>query len=111
MDALADLDRDGFVVLPDALEAEELRRTAVVFDRRPWHARGDNTSAATRRVLFLARTYRWIRLRDDPTLDAAVLARLTPVRRQLAGGSTGVLGHWFPTCDDAPLRAHVEAMR
>ena len=85
--------------------------TAVVFDRRLWHARGDNTSDATRRVLFLAYTYRWVRMRDEPSLTPAALAALSPVRRQLIGGSTGALGHWFPTDEDAPLRALAEQMR
>ena len=39
--------------------------TAVVVDRRLWHARGDNRSDTTRRVLFYAYTHRWIRPRDD----------------------------------------------
>ena len=85
--------------------------TAVVFDRRLWHARGENTSATPRRALFLAYTYRWIRLRDEQTLPDEVLARLDPVRRQLAGCASGTLGHWFPTDEDAPLRAQSEAMR
>ena len=35
--------------------------TAVVFDRRLWHARSDNRSPLTRKALFLAYTYRWVR--------------------------------------------------
>ena len=38
--------------------------TAVIFDRRLWHARGENRSRRTRRALFLGYTYRWIRARD-----------------------------------------------
>ncbi|MBD0330091.1 MAG: phytanoyl-CoA dioxygenase family protein [Thermoleophilia bacterium] len=79
--------------------------TAVVFDRRLWHARGENESDVVRKVLFYAYTYRWIRPRDDAGLTVQTLAALTPVRRQLAGAGTGTFGHWFPSAEDAPLRA------
>lgn len=79
-------------------------RTNVIFDRRLWHARADNTGAATRKALFLAYTYRWIRPRDELSgLDAEAVARLDPVRRQLVGGGS-TLGYWFPTDEEAPLR-------
>lgn len=80
------------------------RGTAVVFDRRLWHARGDNTSDVTRKALFLAYTYRWVRPRDDLGIDPARLARQDPVRRQLLGARTSILGHWLPTDEDVPLR-------
>jgi ectoine hydroxylase len=76
----------------------------VILDRRLWHARGDNTSRATRKVLFYAYTYRWIRPRDDLGLEPARLAALSPIRRQLLGAGTSAIGHWIPTDDDVPLR-------
>jgi ectoine hydroxylase len=58
--------------------------TAVIFDRRLWHARGDNTSTRTRKALFYAYTYRWIRARDDLRgVDAKFLDTLDPVRRRV----------------------------
>ena len=78
--------------------------TAVLFDRRLWHARGDNVSATIRKALFYAYTYRWIRPRDDLGIDPNRLAGLSAVRRQLLGAGTSVLGHWLPTDDDVPLR-------
>jgi ectoine hydroxylase len=78
--------------------------TAVIFDRRLWHARGDNTSTRTRKALFYAYTYRWIRARDDLRgVDAKFLDTLDPVRRQLLGGGPTTYGYWFPTEDNAPL--------
>lgn len=62
---------------------------AVFFDRRIWHARSDNHSPVTRKVVFLGYTYRWIRIRDD----VAALPQqpwwggLNPVQRQLLGGT------------------------
>jgi len=79
--------------------------TAVLLDRRVWHARGDNRSDSTRMALFYAYTYRWIRPRDDLGLDPARLAGLSPVRRQLLGAGTSAIGHWIPTDEDVPLRA------
>jgi ectoine hydroxylase len=79
--------------------------SAVVFDRRLWHARGDNRSDRTRKALFYGYTYRWIRPRDELGLTAAQVAALDPVRRQLVGGGTSVLGYWIPTEEDVPLRA------
>jgi ectoine hydroxylase len=82
--------------------------TAVVIDRRLWHARGDNTSSATRKAVFCAYTYRWIRPRDELRLAAGLLDRLDPVRRQLLGAGTSAIGHWIPTEADAPLRTAFE---
>jgi ectoine hydroxylase len=82
--------------------------TAVVLDRRLWHARGDNRSDTTRRVLFYAYTHRWIRPRDDLGIDEERLAALDPVRRQLVGWGTGAIGHWIPTDEDVPLRDAIE---
>ena len=81
--------------------------TAIVLDRRLWHARGDNRSATTRRVLFYAYTHRWIRPRDELGLDQRRVERLDPVRRQLLGWGTGAIGHWIPTDEDVPLRARL----
>jgi ectoine hydroxylase-related dioxygenase (phytanoyl-CoA dioxygenase family) len=78
--------------------------TAVIFDRRLWHARGDNTSTRTRKALFYAYTYRWIRARDHlQGVDAQFLDALDPVRRQLLGAGLTTYGYWFPTEEDAPL--------
>jgi ectoine hydroxylase-related dioxygenase (phytanoyl-CoA dioxygenase family) len=77
--------------------------SAVVFDRRLWHARTDNHSKQTRRVLFYAYTYRWIRPRDELALDPARLAGMSPIRRQLFDANGNVTGHWIPGDDDTPL--------
>jgi ectoine hydroxylase len=79
--------------------------SAVVFDRRLWHARGDNVSERTRKALFYGYTYRWIRPRDDLGLTREQLVGLDPVRRQLLGAGTSAIGYWIPTEEDVPLRA------
>jgi len=90
---------------PDATPLLVEAGTAVLFDRRLWHARGDNRAAATRKALFYGYTYRWIRPRDALAIAPDVLAQLSPVRRQLLGASTGVSGYWLPEPADVPLRS------
>jgi ectoine hydroxylase len=85
---------------------------AVLFDRRLWHARSDNYSQVTRKAMFFGYTLRWIAIRDDlRALQASPLfAQLSPVRRQLLGGTgTGVDGQaggdhlWGHHPDTTPL--------
>ena len=92
--------------LPDgATEVLASPGTAVVFDRRLWHARSDNRSRTTGRALFLAYTYRWVRPRDRYPESAARFAGLSPLRRQLLGAAATAEGHWLPADADVPLRA------
>jgi ectoine hydroxylase-related dioxygenase (phytanoyl-CoA dioxygenase family) len=90
---------------PGAVDVLAGPGTAVVFDRRIWHARGDNTSRITRRALFLGYTFRWIRGRDSYPTSEPWFRALSPVRRQLLGASMSVDGHWLPAGEDVPLRA------
>jgi ectoine hydroxylase len=78
--------------------------TAFVFDRRLWHARGDNRSTLTRKALFLAYSYRWTCPREALDVPLSVWERLTPVRRQLLGAATSAMGRYVPTPDDVPIR-------
>jgi ectoine hydroxylase len=82
--------------------------TAVVFDRRLWHARGENTSPFTRKALFVGYTYRWIRPRENGRRNGIDLARLSPLRRQLLGHASSDLGYWLPTAEEVPLRGWLD---
>ncbi|MCI0633093.1 MAG: phytanoyl-CoA dioxygenase family protein, partial [Actinobacteria bacterium] len=99
---------DGSPAPPGATPLLVRAGTAVVLDRRLWHARGDNSSHVTRKVLFYAYTHRWIRPRDDLELSPSYLAGLSATRRQLLGEGTSAIGHWIPTDEDVPLRAAFE---
>lgn len=90
--------------LPGAVPILARPGTAVLFDRRLWHMRSENRSTLTRKALFFAYTYRWIRPRDDHHVATELLSEVTPVRAQLLGSGTGAIGHWMPTDDDVPLR-------
>jgi ectoine hydroxylase len=82
--------------------------SAVVFDRRLWHARGTNTSAVTRKALFVGYTYRWIRPREDGRRNGIDATSLTPLRRQLLGHASSGLGYWLPDEQEVPLRAWLD---
>lgn len=88
-----------------AIEILAAPGTAVIFDRRLWHARSENRSRRTRRVLFLSYTYRWIRARDEYPESAEWFEALSPIQRQLLGTAETADGHWLPTDADVPLRA------
>jgi hypothetical protein len=62
----------------------------------------------TRRALFTAYTYRWVRSRDDLRVRPELFGAVTPVRAQLLGAGSGAIGHWLPGPEDAPLRSVVE---
>jgi hypothetical protein len=67
---------------PGAIEIRANAGDALLFDRRLWHARSINRSATTRKAVFFAYTYRWVRTRDAaPPPDT----RYTEVERQLLG--------------------------
>lgn len=77
---------------------------AVIFDRRLWHSSSPNTSQITRKVLFYGYAYRWLKPRDDQTVEH-LFDQCDPIRRQLLGhAATGNYGFTSPTDDDVPLR-------
>ena len=77
--------------------------TAVLFDRRLWHSRSPNTSQMTRKALFYGYGYRWIRPKDDMTVEH-LYERCDPIRRQLLGAAVRNNGRYVPTDEDVPLR-------
>ena len=80
---------------------------AIIFDRRLWHASGRNHSAQTRITLYYGYSYRWLKPRDDMTVDH-LLERCDPVRRQLLGDSvTGNHSFTSPKDEDVPLRSWI----
>jgi ectoine hydroxylase len=84
--------------------------TAVFFDRRLWHTATPNGSNVTRKVLFYGYGYRWIRTKDDMTVQD-LWPRCDPIRRQLLGDGVNANGHFTPTDDDVPLRVWLREHR
>lgn len=98
---------DGVSDPPDALTVCVPPGTAVFFDRRLWHSGSPNDSDWTRKVLFYGYSYRWLRPRDDMTVDH-LMDRCGPIRRQLLGAGTGGMGYTSPGPEDVPLKAWME---
>ncbi len=78
--------------------------TAVFFDRRIWHTASPNWSNITRKVLFYGYGYRWIRTKDDMTVQN-LWAQSDPIRRQMLGWGVNCNGFYTPTEEDVPLRS------
>jgi ectoine hydroxylase-related dioxygenase (phytanoyl-CoA dioxygenase family) len=116
-------DRGNFVLLPGSHRSNVIERPpddsnalpgaqpvlarpgdAVVFDRRVWHMRSANSSTITRKALFYAYTFRWVRARDELSVRADLLHLVTPVRAQLLGAGGRPIDFWMPDRVDLPLR-------
>ncbi len=80
---------------------------AVLFDRRIVHSSSPNRGAEIRKVLFYGYSYRWVRPRDEMTVEG-LMDRCTPIQRQLLGFSHSVHGYTSPSPEDVPLRAWLE---
>ena len=90
-----------------AIQVQANPGDVVFFDRRIWHARSDNHSDITRKVVFIGYTYRWAAIRDEiahlpeePWWD-----KLSPVQKQLLGGYSDRDGdhHWGHYPEDTAL--------
>jgi ectoine hydroxylase len=77
--------------------------TAVFFDRRLWHSASPNWSDITRKVLFYGYGYRWIRTKDDMTVQD-LLPLCDPIGRQLLGDGINCNGYYTPTDEEVPLK-------
>lgn len=77
--------------------------SAVFFDRRLWHSASPNWSEVTRKVLFYGYGYRWIRTKDDMTVQS-LWEQSDPIRRQMLGWGLNANGFYTPTDEDVPLR-------
>ncbi|TDF92573.1 phytanoyl-CoA dioxygenase family protein [Paenibacillus piri] len=93
----------GFGQLEGAIPVCVKPGTVVFFDRRLWHAASPNWSELTCKVLFYGYGYRWIRTKDDMTVQS-LWSKSDPIRRQLLGAGTNCNGYYTPTDEDVPLR-------
>jgi hypothetical protein len=102
---------DGRVGQPDgAVPVLARPGTAVFFDRRLWHTATPNWSEVTRKILFYGYGYRWLRTKDDMTVEQ-LWERCDPIRRQLLGDGVNANGHFSPSDEDVPLREWLRAFQ
>lgn len=97
------LPKDGIGQPEGAIPVLAKPGSAVFFDRRLWHTASPNWSDVTRKILFYGYGYRWIRTKDDMTVQS-LWERSDPIRRQLLGAGIDSNGHYSPTDGDVPLR-------
>jgi ectoine hydroxylase-related dioxygenase (phytanoyl-CoA dioxygenase family) len=77
--------------------------SAVIFDRRLWHASSPNVSNVTRKALFYGYSFRWLRPKCEMAVSHIIDA-CDPIRKQLLGVSTNAGGYFRPKDEDVPLR-------
>jgi ectoine hydroxylase len=94
--------------LPGSLPVLARAGDAVVLDRRVWHMRSPNLRGRTRKALFYAYTFRWVRARDDLDIRADLLPLITPIRAQLLGYGASSIDFWMPDRLELPVRAMFE---
>lgn len=80
---------------------------AVILDRRIWHTRSPNTSGHTRKVIWYGYSYRWLRPKDEMTVEH-LYGELSPIQRQILGDATSANSVYDPKPEDIPLKAWVE---
>ena len=122
---VSEANRGNFYIVPGSHRDNKLRPPAdcnpadaipvranigdvVFFDRRLWHARSPNHSSHVRKVLFYGYGYRWLRTKDDMTIDPKLLAACDPIRQQLLGQGTNCNGYFSPKDEDVPLKLWLE---
>ena len=81
--------------------------SAVIVDRRIWHSRSANTSGKTRKVVWFGYAYRWLRPKDEMTVEH-LLPELDPIQRQILGDRPSANGVYDPTDADVPLRTWLQ---
>ena len=78
--------------------------SAVLIDRRVWHSRSINHSDFTRKVLWMGYSYRWLRPKDELTVQH-LYPGLDTIQRQILGDRASNNGTYAPSEKDVPLRA------
>ncbi|MDP6052141.1 MAG: phytanoyl-CoA dioxygenase family protein [Candidatus Latescibacteria bacterium] len=116
-------DVGGKVDPSDSIELKLPPGAAVLWRTATWHCVGPNLSDKTRKVLHVGYHYRWLRPTDYMQQDPDLIARSSPIRRQLLGAlapGSDPMGddpefhpasaYWLAQNeDDVPLRAWAEA--
>jgi ectoine hydroxylase len=96
--------------------------TALLWRTQVWHCVTPNLSRRVRKVFYVGYHYRWLRPTDYIQQDPALIARSSPIRRQLLGALSpegdplGQDPSWEPSSrywlikdwDDVPLKAWAE---
>lgn len=118
-------DPDYRIEPEDIVEVNVKPGTAMVWRTALWHCLTPNLSDRTRKCLYYGYNYRWARPGDYDRQDSGLIARCTPVQRQLLGSNTTEDGvvyqdgdpahpasrYWRPEPGDVPLEVWAEKQR
>ena len=114
-----ELPADGVSDPPSAVPVQARAGSALLFDRRVYHAASPNHSDITRKFLVYGYSHRWLRPRDNMTVDH-VMGRCSPIRQQLLGaptfpasafgnrGGDAGSGYTSPNAEAVPLRSWIK---
>lgn len=97
--------KEGAIDPEGAIEVLTKSGDAVLFQQRLWHAVGPNTSEVTRKNIYVGYCYRWVKPLDYLTQPQELLARATPIQRQLLGECPSEMTFWLPKDGEVPLKA------
>ena len=81
---------------------------AFIFEQRTWHGIGRNSSDIARKTIFMGYAYRWVKPMDYISMPENVLAKCTPIQKQLLGVVEDALSYYLPPDEDVPVKALVE---
>jgi ectoine hydroxylase-related dioxygenase (phytanoyl-CoA dioxygenase family) len=81
---------------------------AVIFQQRLWHAVGPNFSNTVRKNIYMGYCYRWVKPLDYVTQSPELIAKGTPIQKQLLGDCQSEMTFWKPKEEEVPLRAWVK---
>jgi ectoine hydroxylase-related dioxygenase (phytanoyl-CoA dioxygenase family) len=102
----------------DIVEVNVKPGTAMLWRTALWHCLTPNLSDQSRKCLYYGYNYRWMRPGDYDRQNPALLARCTPIQRQLLAANSAEDGvrymdddpahpasrYWRPAPEDIPLR-------
>jgi ectoine hydroxylase-related dioxygenase (phytanoyl-CoA dioxygenase family) len=99
-----DTPNDGVASPPGAIPLRVPAGAALILDRRLWHSRSPNFGPHRRKVVWMGYAYRWLRPKDEMTVQE-LIATADPIRRQMLGWATTANSAYDPEDMDVPLRA------
>lgn len=98
---------DGVASPEGAIPLQVSPGAALILDRRLWHSRSPNLGPHTRKVIWMGYSYRWLRPKDEMTVQG-LIERVDPIRRQLLGFVASNNGTYDPAENEVPLRSWIE---
>ena len=98
-----DCPNDGVANPRGAIPLQVAAGSALILDRRLWHSRSTNYGPQTRKVLWYGYAYRWLRTKDEMTVQH-LWDHVDPIRRQLLGYFANANSAYDPVESDVPLR-------